>query len=102
MKISLSLIIISLLFCWSGCIASAIEIRLHIPVTTSGKSTCNNVCSGLLKEGGSGAPSTTEYSYSLRGIIGFIGVGYSSSELKASGEGSYFFCQCNRFFSNTN
>ena len=87
MKISLSLIIISLLFCWSGCIASAIEIRLHIPVASKAKSTCHSVCSFFVKDSGGGGPSVQ--GYSLRGIIGFIGVGYSSSEIKQK-EGAIF------------
>ena len=78
MKASLSLIFILLLFCWSGCIASAITIRLHIPVAYATDSTCNNVCAAFVDD-----ESKILFSrgYSLRGILGFIGVGYSSSSV---------------------
>ena len=69
-----SLLLVYIAFFLFGSVASAATLRLHIPISTSW----------------SGDSSTSEFSssgYSLRGIFGLFGAGYTSSELTVKNVG---------------
>ena len=66
-----SLILIFITFFLFGTLASAATLRLHIPVSTT-----------WTGESLSAGQSVSSSGYSLRGIFGLIGAGYSSSSMK--------------------
>ena len=66
-----SLLLIFITFFLFGTIASAATLRLHIPMSTTW--TGNSLSDGQ---------SVSSSGYSLRGIFGLIGAGYTSSSMK--------------------
>ena len=72
-----SLLLVFIAFFLFGSVASAATLRLHIPVSSSWSGESLNSGESISSSG-----------YSLRGIFGLIGAGYTSSTLKYTSSGS--------------